>query len=70
MKLISTCALLGALFASPVDVARASAPAVPEFQVETVWVVSPWGYGAYYDVSPGLNRLRCSGTGNLFDYWH
>lgn len=30
------------------------------------YVVSPWGYPAWYWVVPGPNELICTGTGNPF----
>ena len=44
-------------------VSAESAPAL-------VWVISPWGYGAWYNVCPGRNLLRCVGTGCWFNYWY
>ncbi|MCA9300635.1 MAG: hypothetical protein KDA28_16315 [Phycisphaerales bacterium] len=38
--------------------------------VGTVYVISPWGWGAWYCVHHGYNRLVCPGTGLLFTYFH
>jgi hypothetical protein len=35
-----------------------------------VQIISPWGFGGWYQLEPGLNILECTGTGNLFEYWN
>ena len=51
-----------------------NAPAISAATVEAstagmVWVTSPWGFTDLYFVHHGMNRLLCSGTGLLFNYY-